>query len=96
MPISPTLEANQTEGDDPEKDEEESMKGSEGLRQDGETGEDEGRKALGRRGPKMPTKMEQEEHARPHCPYRSWCRHCAQARARSSPHRAGYERKGVE
>ena len=40
--------------------------------------------------------MEQEEHAMTHCPYRSWCRHCVQARARSSPHRAGGERKGAE
>ena len=45
----------------------------------------------------MPTKVEQEEHARAHCPYRSWCKHCVQARARSSPHRAGEEaRKGAE
>ena len=56
----------------------------------------EGRKAVGRKGPKMPTSMEQEEHARTHCPYRSWCRHCVQARARSSPHKAGDERKGAE
>ena len=34
-PISPTLEANQSEGEDPEKDEEESMKEGEGLSQDG-------------------------------------------------------------
>ena len=96
MPISPTLEATRPEGEDPEKDEDESMTGSEGLSQDGETGEDEGRKAVGRKGPKMPTNREQEEHARTHCPYRSWCRHCVQARARSSPHRAEDERNGAE
>ena len=106
MPIIPTLEASQSERKDQEKGEEGSMKEDseddeeedmkEGLSQDGETGEEEGRKAVGRKGPKMPTKMEQEEHARTHCPYRSWCRHCVQARARSSPHRAGEERKGAE
>ena len=78
MPISPTLEASQSEREDPEKGEEESMKegsekdeeqdlkAGEGLSQDGETVEEEGRKAVGRKGPKMPTKMEQEEHARTH------------------------------
>ena len=50
MPISPTLEVNQTETEDPEKDEEKSMKGGEGLSQDGETGEVEGRKVVGRKG----------------------------------------------
>ena len=99
MPTSPTLEASQSERKDPEKvekgsikedsenDEEGDMK--ESLSQDCETGEEEGRKAVGRKGPKMPTKMEQEEHARTHCSYRSWCRHCVQARAMCSPHRAG-------
>lgn len=70
-----------------EKDEEEKEKG--GLSQDGEMAEEEGRKAVGRVGPNMPTKMEQEEHAQTHCPYRSRCRQCVQARARSSPHRVG-------
>ena len=82
--------------EDSENEEEDDMKEGEGLRQDGETREEEGRKAAARKGPKMPTTMEQGEHARTHCPYRSWCRHCVQARARSSPHRAGEERKGVE
>ena len=103
MPISPMLETNRKEEEDPERDDEGSMKEDsgdkekEGLSQDGETEDAEGRKAVGRTGPKMPTKMEQEEHERTHCPYRSWCKHCVQARARSSPHRAGEEvRKGDE
>ena len=107
MPISPTLEMNQSEGSNPEEGEEGSMKGDsekdeeekgkEGLSQDGERAEEEGIKAVGRAGPTMPTKMEQEEHAQTHCPYRSRCRHCVQARARSSPHRAGEgARKGSE
>ena len=103
MPISPMLEKNRKEEGDPEEDDEGSMKEDsgdkekEGLSQDGETEETEGRKSVGRTGPKMPTKMEQEEHERTHCPYRSWCKHCVQARARSSPHRAGEEvRKGAE
>lgn len=107
MPVSPTLEASQSERKGTEEDEEESMKEDsendeeadvkkgEGLRHDGETGEEEGRKAASRKGPKIPIKMEQEEHARTHCPYHSWCMHCVQARARSSPHRTG-ERKGAE
>lgn len=64
----------------------EAVEETEGLSQNGEaeegTGQDEkeeaegeGRPSVGR-GPKAPTKMEQEEHARTHCPYRSWCRHC--------------------
>ena len=53
---------------------------------------EEGRKSVGRTN--MPTTVEQEEHARTHCPYRSWCRHCAKSRARNSPHGAGvFERK---
>ena len=71
----------------------------EGLSQDGGTGEEEeeeGRKALGRKGPKMPTKSEQEGGARARCPYRSWCRRCVQSRARNSPHGAGEEMKGDE
>ena len=58
--------------EDSEKDEEEKEK--EGLSQDGETAEEEGRKAVGRAGPTMPTNMEQKEHAQTLCPYRSWCR----------------------
>ena len=69
MPISPTLEMNQPEGSNPEVGEEGTMKGDsekdeeekgeEGLSQDGETAEEEeeGRTAVGRAGPKMPTKM---------------------------------------
>lgn len=107
MPISPMLETDRKEEKDPERDDEGSMKEDsgdeeegkrkEGLSQDGETEEAKGRKAVGRTGPKMPTKVEQEEHAWTHCPYRSWCKRCVQARARSSPHRAGDgARKGAE
>ena len=51
--------------------------------------EEEGRRSVGRKGPKMLKTVEQEEHARTHCPYRSWCRHCVKPRARNSPHGAG-------
>ena len=64
----------------------------EGLSQSGETEgevEEEGRTAVGRKRPNIPTTIEQEEHARTHCPYRSWCRHCVKSRARNSPHGAG-------
>jgi hypothetical protein len=47
----------------------------------------EGRKSVGRKSPKEPTKVEKEEHERTHCPYRSWCEHCVRARARNSHHR---------
>ena len=47
----------------------------------------EGRKSVGRKSPKEPTKAEKEEHERTHCPYRSWCEHCVRARARNSHHR---------
>lgn len=107
MPISPMVETNGKEEEDPERDDEGNMKEDsvdeeedkkkEGLSQDGETEEADGRKAVGRAGPKMPTNVDQEERAWAHCPYRSWCKHCVQARARSSPHRVGEEvRKGAE
>ena len=47
----------------------------------------EGRKSVGRKSPKQPTKLEKEERERSHCPYRSWCEHCVRARARNSHHR---------
>ena len=47
----------------------------------------EGRKSVGRKSPKEPTKVEKEEHERTHCPYRSWCEHCVRARARNGHHR---------
>ena len=47
-----------------------------------------GRKSVGRRSPKEPTKIEKEEHERTHRPYRSWCEHCVRARARNGYHRS--------
>ena len=44
----------------------------------------EGKKSIGRRPPRTPTKAEREEHARTHCPYRSWCEHCVKSRARNA------------
>ena len=68
-----------------------SVEDERGFGEDGDTEveeEEEGRRSVGSRGPKMPTKVEQEEHARTHCPYRSWCRRCVKSRARNSPHEA--------
>ena len=52
-----------------------------------ETDSCEGRKSVGRKSQKEPTKVEKEEHERTHCPYRSWCEHCVRARARNGHHR---------
>ena len=51
-----------------------------------EVAEEEGRKAVVRRGVEGPTKKEREEHEATHCPYRSWCRHCVRGRGRNSLH----------
>ena len=47
--------------------------------------EGEGRASIGKKAPKTPTRLEREEHARTHCPYRNWCEHCVKSRARNSP-----------
>ena len=60
--------------------------------EDEESKADEGRVSVGRNSPKTPTKLEREEHARTHCPYRNWCEHCVKSRARNAPHR----KSGVE
>ena len=62
-------------------------KKEESEEEDEEEGTEEGRKSVGRNSPKEPTKVEREEHARTHCPYRSWCAHCVKSRARNAPHR---------
>ena len=49
--------------------------------------ETEARVAAGRKSPKMPTKLEVEEHNRTHLLDRVWCKHCVMSRARNSPHR---------
>ena len=64
---------------------EESEEAMEEKEEDGESSE--GRKSVGRKSPKEPTKIEKEDHERTHCPYRSWCEHCVRARARNSHHR---------
>ena len=61
--------------------------GPEAMEEEEEEESSEGRKAVGRKSPKEPTKAEREEHERTHCPYRSWCEHCVRARARNSHHR---------
>ena len=69
MPISPALEKSTIEGNDPRE-----VEDGEGLSQSGDAEadeEEERRKSAGRTGPNMPTKIEQEEHARTLCPYRS-------------------------
>ena len=42
---------------------------------------------MGQRKTTTPTLSEREEHERTHVPYRSWCRHCAAARAHDPVHR---------
>ena len=57
--------------------------------------EAEARIAVGRKSPKMPTKLEIEEHNRTHLPYRVWCKHCVMSRARNSRDPCHGERLGV-
>ena len=47
--------------------------------------EEEGRKAVGVKGPMRVSKEEREEHERTHLPYRSWCEICVKGRARKAP-----------
>ena len=49
--------------------------------------EEEGRKAVGRRGPRRVTTEEREEHEKTHLPYRDWCEVCVKARGRKMAHR---------
>ena len=49
--------------------------------------EEEGRKAVGIKGPKRVSKEEREEHNKTHLPYRSWCEICVKARGRKRQHR---------
>ena len=53
----------------------------------------EGTKSVGRKSPRDPTRVEKEEHERARYPYRSWCEHCMQSSASSSPHRNTPEEK---
>ena len=39
--------------------------------------------------PGQPTEQEFEDHCIDHANYRSWCKHCVQARGRGEPHRGG-------
>ena len=56
----------------------------------------EGRKSVGRKAPKEPTKVEKEEHERTHCPYRSWCEQCVRARARNGHRRRQAPQEALE
>ena len=40
----------------------------------------------GRKVPNMPTVEEQRDHCKTHIPFRSWCRHCVEARLQNLPH----------
>ena len=75
------------EGEEMQEEEEEEEKEKE---------EKEGRASVGKKAPRSPTKAEREEHARTHCPYRSWCEHCVKSRARNSPHRKCGEEEPLE
>ena len=37
--------------------------------------------------PELPSQSEIDDHNIDHCPYRSWCRHCVEGRAREMAHR---------
>ena len=37
--------------------------------------------------PELPSQSEIDDHNVDHCPYRSWCRHCVEGRAREMAHR---------
>ena len=58
--------------------------------------EEEGRPSVGRKSPKMPTKVKMEEHSRTQFPYRSWCQHCVMSRARNSHNRRRVEDDKLE
>ena len=81
-----------------EKPKEEGKDEEEICSNDGEDDESEAeaRIAVGRKSPKMPTKLEVEEHNRTHLPYRVWCKHCVMSRARNSPHRRKVETDELE
>lgn len=66
------------------------------MKEDAETDSCEGRKSVGRKSPKEPTKVEKEEHERTHCPYRSWCEHCVRARARNGHRRSRVPEEPLE
>ena len=37
--------------------------------------------------PELPSQSEIDDHNVDHCPYRSWCRHCVEGRAREMAHK---------
>lgn len=41
--------------------------------------------------PKMPSRMEVEDHCKTHLPYRNWCRHCVRGKGTEAAHRKGKE-----
>ena len=41
--------------------------------------------------PKMPRRMEVEDHGKSHLPYRNWCRHCVRGKGTEAAHRKGRE-----
>ena len=51
----------------------------------------EGREVKRLGDPRRPTEMEVEDHERTHLPFRNWCSHCVNPRARNAPHRSGAE-----
>ena len=98
MPVSPIEEKAEKglsrSGETEEAEEDRSLLGHSPAameEEEGKEGEEEvsceGRKSVGRKSPKEPTKVEKEEHERTQCPYRSWCEHCVRARARNGHHR---------
>ena len=56
-----------------------------GFEQDGA---DTAEAQLARSGnvPVLPSEAEVEQHELTHLPFRSWCRHCARAKGKESPH----------
>ena len=51
--------------------------------------EEEHEEGLGAKGaavPELPSKEEMDEHMLTHTPFRSWCKHCVQGKAKGKPH----------
>ena len=74
---------------DRKTEDEEAMSGEE---EDEELGK---RVAMKKLNPRVPTRMEREEHALTHLPFRNWCRHCVRGRGREEDRRKSNEEPNI-
>ena len=74
------------------------INGGDVIVESGSDEEESGRRSMIKMNdPKMPSKLEKEEHEKTHLPYRSWCRHCVRGRGKELPHKKTHsESSGVE